>query len=52
MVEFALRRASMGPDPTESTTPYISMLPAKLCSMHLKNISSSDEMDRKKKVKS
>lgn len=36
MVEFALRRASTDPDPTESRIPYISKLPAKLCSIHLK----------------
>lgn len=45
MVEFALRRASIGPDPTESTIPYISMFPAKLCSIHLKSTLSLIEIE-------
>ena len=35
IVEFSLVRASTGPDATASKIPYISIFPAKLCSMHL-----------------
>lgn len=35
IVEFSLVRASIGPEATESIVPYISILPPKLCSIHL-----------------
>lgn len=35
IVEFLLVRASTGPDAIESKIPYISIFPAKLCSIHL-----------------
>lgn len=35
MVEFALIRASTGPEAIASKTPYISIFPPKLCSIHL-----------------
>lgn len=48
IVELTLERASTGPDAIASNIPYISMFPAKLCSIHLSSIIPNQWRNTKK----